>query len=149
MIAYTVRGLHDTSKDIAEWTAENTGKIGNALKRWGVVGERAYPWMSERVRAQDAYRRKFERVTQGLESLEDTASSFSQVTGNVREIQEEFNELKEQKDLFKDLVTNVDPNAVATAAPESVPVATAATATAAASQSADVAIADAQKGATP
>ena len=125
MIAYTVRGLHDTSKDVMEWTAENTGKIGNALKRWGVVGERAYPWMSERVRAQDAYRRKFQRVTDGLESLEDTASSLSQVTGDVREIQEEFNELKEQKDAFKELISTVPPENTPPVSPENAPIAAA------------------------
>lgn len=146
MIAYTVRGLHDTSKDVMEWTAENTGKIGNALKKYGVVGERAYPWMSERVKSQDAYRRKFQRVTDGLESLEDTASSFSQVTGDVREIQEEFTELNEQKAAFKALVTTTPPADIPTSAPESAPVAnTEATATEE-SQSAAVAIADAQKG---
>jgi hypothetical protein len=146
MIAYTVRGLHDTSKDVMEWTAENTGKIGNALKRWGVVGERAYPWMSERVKAQDAYRRKFQRVVDGLESLEDTASSLSQVTGDVREIQEEFTELQQQKDAFKTLVSVTPPADVPTSAPESVPIANTETTATTASQSADVAIADAQTG---
>ncbi|MEL6260466.1 MAG: hypothetical protein AAFR12_05305 [Cyanobacteria bacterium J06626_6] len=145
-IAYTVRSINDTSKDVIEWTAENTGKIGNALKRWGVVGERAYPWMAERVRAQDSYRRKFERFTQGLENLEDTASSLSQVTGNVREIGEEFNELQEQRQSFRALVSTTPPADTTTAAPESAPIATEATNNATASQSADVAITDAQKG---
>lgn len=146
MIVYTIRGLHDTSKDILEWTAENTGKIGNALKRWGVVGERAYPWMSERMRSQDAYRRKFERVTEGLESLEDTASSLATVSGNVREIQEEYVELQEQKENFRQLVSTVPPDTVTSSAPESLPIADAAAEQAVDSQSADVAITDAQKG---
>lgn len=149
MIAYTVRSLHDTSKDVMEWTAENTGKIGNALKRWGVVGERAYPWMSERVKAQDAYRLKFQRFTDGLESLEDTASSLSQVSGNVLEIQQEYTELKQQKDAFKALVTTTPPADIATAAPESVPIANTETQATADSQSANVAIADAQRAPTP
>lgn len=146
MIVYTVRGLHDTSKDVMEWTAENTGKIGNALKRWGVVGERAYPWMSERVKAQDAYRLKFQRVTDGLEQLEDTASSLSQVTSNVREIQEEFDELGDQQRQFRELVSTVPPADVPTAAPESVPIAESEGQNALDSQSADVAIADAVRG---
>ena len=145
-IVYTVRSLNDTTKDVLEWSAENTGKIGNALIRDGVVSERAYPYMSERVRAQDKYRRKFERFTEGLEQLEDTASSLSQVTGNVLEIQEEYTSLKEQKDAFKELVTATPPADVPTAAPESVPIANTESAAKADSQSADVAIADAQKG---
>lgn len=124
MIVYTVRGLHDTSKDVLEWTAENTGKIGNALKRWGVVGERSYPWMSERVKSQDAYRLKFQRVTDGLESLEDTASSLSQVTGDAREIQEEFGELQQQKAAFKELVSNTAPDGIAESSPQNLPIAT-------------------------
>ncbi len=149
MIAYTVRGLHDTSKDILEWTAENTGKIGNALKRWGVVGERAYPWMSERVRAQDAYRRKFQRVTDGLESLEDTASSLSQVTGEVREIQEEYIELKEQKDAFTELISTTPPESTPPASPENTPIADAEGEAKAASASPAVALVNAVKGDLP
>lgn len=146
MIVYTVRGLHDTSKDVMEWTAENTGKIGNALKRFGVVGERAYPWMSERVKAQDAYRRKFQRVTDGLESLEDTASSLSQVTGDVREIQEEFAELQEQKTAFRELVSVKPPEETATAAPENVPIATAEEQAKTDNEAPEVALTDAIKG---
>ena len=146
MIVWTVRSINDTSKDVLEWTAENTGKIGNALKRFGVVGERAYPWMSERVKAQDAYRLKFERFTNGLESLEDTASSLSQVTSNVREIQEEYTELKQQKDDFKALVTTEPTEATETAAPENQPIAASELAAAAASESAEAVIADARGG---
>ncbi len=149
MIAYTVRGLHDTSKDVMEWTAENTGKIGNALKRWGVVGERAYPWMSERVTAQDAYRKKFQRVTDGLESLEDTASSLSQVTGDVREIQEEYTELKQQKDDFKALITTTPPEATPPASPENAPIADAEGQAKTANASPAVALVNAAKGDPP
>lgn len=148
-VVYTVRGLADTSKDIAEWTAENTGKIGNALKRWGVVGERAYPWMSERVTAQDAYRKKLQRFTDGLESLEDTASSLSQVTGDVREIQEEFTELKQQKADFKTLISTTAPEATPPASPENEPIADAEGQTKAANASPAVALANAAKGTTP
>jgi hypothetical protein len=146
LIVSTVRGLHDTSKDVMEWTAENTGKIGNALKRWGVVGERAYPWMSERVKAQDAYRLKFQRVTDGLESLEDTASSLSTVSSNVREIQEEYTELKTQKNAFTALLTTAPPESVATAAPENAPIAGSEADAKTASASPPVVLANAQKG---
>lgn len=146
MIVYTVRGLHDTSKDVMEWTAENTGKIGNALKRWGVVGERAYPWMSERVKAQDAYRRKFERVTAGLESLEDAASSLSQVTGDVRDIQEEYSELQEQRDAFTVLVKDTASGAIPPSSPQNEPILYDENLKEALSESAEAVIADAQKG---
>lgn len=148
MIVYTVRSINDTSKDILEWSAENLGKIGNALKRFGVVGERSYPWMAERVKAQDAYRRKFQRVTDGLEDLEDTASSLSVVTSNVREIQDEFNDLGQQQTAFKDLVSDTFPTDTPTSAPENEPILDAEAQINAQSESSDVAIADAQRGGT-
>lgn len=110
-IVWTIRSINDGTQEVLEWTAENTGKIGNALKKWGVVGERAYGPMAERVKAQDAYRRKFSRVLDGLETAEEAASSYSQVTSNVLEIQEEIGELGEQRENFKAAVRDLAPGA--------------------------------------
>lgn len=103
-IVYTIRSISDGVKEVTEMAAENTGKIGNALKRSGLVTERSYPWMAEKVRAQDAWSRKTARIMDGLESAENTASSLAQVTGNVKEIQDEMTELKEQTTAFQTLV---------------------------------------------
>jgi len=104
MVIWTMRSIMDSTQEVLEWTSENTGKIGNALKRWGVVGRNAYPWMAEKVHAQDAVRRRYRRILDGLESAEDTASSFAMVTGEVREITEEVNELKQNRQRFTDSV---------------------------------------------
>ena len=158
-IVWTLRNINDATQDVLEWTAENTGKIGNALKKYGVVGDRAYPWMSERVKAQEFYRTKFSRVFQGLESAEDTASSLAVVTSNVREIQQEVDELGEARSRFTDAVTAFGPedtpgldedNQLPTSAPENQPIQVAEDAAAGVSQSPDVAIStDAQRGDPP
>ncbi|MEM6353587.1 MAG: hypothetical protein AAF766_22785 [Cyanobacteria bacterium P01_D01_bin.14] len=158
-IIWTIRSINDTTQDVMEWTAENTGKIGNALRKYGVVGDRAYPWMSERVKAQDFYRRKFSRVFDGLETAENTASSLAVVTSDVREIQEEIGELGEARTRFTDAVSafgpedtpGLDPNnQLPTSAPENQPIASAEEAAETASQSPDVAIpTDAQRGDLP
>ncbi|PSR15901.1 hypothetical protein C8255_20675 [filamentous cyanobacterium CCP3] len=113
-IVWTLRSIHDGTQEVLEWTAENTGKIGNALKKWGVVGERAYPWMSERVKAQDKWRRKFGKILDGLEQAEDTASSYAMVISEVSELQQEIGELGEQRRLFadsaRDLLPGADPD---------------------------------------
>lgn len=145
-IIWTLRNINDAKADILEWTAENTGKIGNALKRYGVVGERAYPWMAERARVQDAYRNKLNGLFERLESIEDTADSLSVVTSNVREIQEEVGELREARDRFKGAVRDLGPEAAPTASPENEPIATAESQAETASASPDVAITDAAKG---
>ena len=100
-IIWTVRSIFDGTQEVMEWIGENTGKIGNALKRWGVIGFNEYPWMATRLRAQDRVRRRYRRIIDGLEAAEDSASSLAMVTSEVREIQEEIGELGEQSDRFK------------------------------------------------
>ena len=145
MVAYTARSLNDSSKNVLEWTAENTGKIGNALKRFGLVGEQSYPWMSERVQATDAYRSKFNRVTQGVDTLDELDSSFATVTSEILDITAEYNNLENQKTVFNTLVGNTPPEDLPTAAPENAPIATAEGQAKANNQSPSVAITDAVK----
>ena len=56
----------------AELIAAYTGKIGNALKKGGVVLESAYGWMNPQP--------KFNRVSQFLERFQATASTIQMVT---------------------------------------------------------------------
>lgn len=126
MIIWTVRSIFDSTQELLEWIGENTGKIGNALKRWGVIGFNAYPWMAERVRSQDRVRRRYKRILDGLETAEDTSSSFAMATGEVISIQEEIGELGEQRQAFnasvRDLTEGAEPDnsAIPTAGDEGV-----------------------------
>ena len=108
-IVWTVRSIMDSSLEIAEWVAENTGRIGNALKRWGVVGPKSYPWMTEKVTAQALWRKRFDSFIEGAEALEDAASSLGTVVGEVRSIQEEVSEVGEQRQRFEDTVRDAIP----------------------------------------
>ena len=110
-IIWTVRSLADSSQAIAEWTAEHTGKIGNALKKWRVVGENAYKWMPEKVRGQSPWERRIANAREGVESLDDAASSLSSVLGDVQNIQQEFQQLGEQRTAFETAVQAFEPQA--------------------------------------
>lgn len=99
-IVWTVRSLFDSGREILEWTAENTGRIGNALRRFRIVGENAYRWMPERVTTTNIWTQKVDRAREGIDSLDDAASSLSSVLGEVQNIQQEAQELKEQKERF-------------------------------------------------
>lgn len=103
-IIWTVRSIADSSLDLMEWIGENTGRIGNALKRWGVVGERSYPWMSESAQAQGRWRSRFSKVNDTLENAEDRLSVYMQATSTVIELQEETQELGEQWGNFRESV---------------------------------------------
>ena len=65
-------GLTQTVLQAAEMIAAYTGKIGNALRKGGVILENAYGWMNPQP--------KFNRVTQTLESLQNGASTIQMVT---------------------------------------------------------------------
>ncbi|UBF28328.1 hypothetical protein K9N68_10855 [Kovacikia minuta CCNUW1] len=123
-IVYSIRNIADSTREVIEWIAEDTGKIGNALKKWRVVGENAYKWMPERVTSQGVIHRKLDRLRDGLEGLEDTASSLSSVTGEVLNIREEIEQLSEQKQAFNNAIKD----AVPTLRQDNTPVATAASA---------------------
>jgi hypothetical protein len=116
-IVYTMRSMADSARSIAEFTAENTGRIGNALKKWGVVGERAYPWMSERVTARTAFQKKIDDFREGVDSLEDAASALSSVAGETVSIQDEAIQLKTQWDTFNTNVAGAPPKVVPNNAP--------------------------------
>jgi hypothetical protein len=141
-IVWSVRSIADAGLELQQWIGENTGKIGNALKRYGVVGEDAYKWMSPNPRARNRIRDKFQRVYDGAEALEDTASSYAQVTGNILEIGEEFNQIREQKDNFRDEVINATPQEQL----ENVPVSNEEAISKSASLAPDIPVTDSQQG---
>ena len=116
-VIWTVRSMADSTRNVLEWTAENTGKIGNALKKARVVPENSYPWMAENVNAQSRWHRAVDKFSQGVGTIDETASSLASVVGDVRSVQQEFTELKTQKDEFKAAVTAATPTKPADNAP--------------------------------
>ncbi|MBW4689594.1 MAG: hypothetical protein KME40_32010 [Komarekiella atlantica HA4396-MV6] len=100
-ILFSVQSMLDMTRSITELAANNTGKIGNALKRAGAVFENAFPDMSEFTTARTAQQAKWDNVLQGLQPIENAVSAFSQVTGEVVSIGDNFNQLKGQKEEFE------------------------------------------------
>lgn len=108
-LMWTVRSMFDSAREIQEWTAENTGKIGNAMKRWRLLPENAFPWMPEKVNHGTGLQKRWDRIRDGLDDLDDAASSLQGVLSEVNSIQDEFRELKEQKDNFDAAVKDFTP----------------------------------------
>lgn len=100
MMLMNVRSMMDSARSIAEWTAQNTGRIGNALKRFGVVGDNAYPWMSESVGSKNKFDVALDKYRMGVENMDDKFSSIESVAGESLDIKEESENLKEQKENF-------------------------------------------------
>jgi cell division protein ZapA (FtsZ GTPase activity inhibitor) len=107
-IMSTLRGINDSRREILEWIGENTGKIGNALKRFGVVGESAYSWMPERFNIQTRFEQRITRVREGVDTLDDAASSLSSVASETVNIMDEYQQLVEQRQQFEQLITSAE-----------------------------------------
>jgi hypothetical protein len=80
-----------------ELTGANVGRIGNALKRDGVVSENAYPAMPDNpIMVNSAMTR--------LQNLEEAASHLSSITSETYGITETVAEIKKDQEEFKKLV---------------------------------------------
>jgi hypothetical protein len=90
-VVWSIRSIGDSLHELSEWTLENVGKIGNSLKRDRVVKPTSYPTMIEKVGPLDPRRKAIYDYMEGIESLEDAASSLFTVTGEIINIQEEAN----------------------------------------------------------
>lgn len=96
-IVYQVRSLWDSAKSLNELTGANVGRIGNALRRDGVVSENAYPAMADNpVMVNSAMTR--------LQNLEEAASHLSSITSETYGITETVAQIKKDQDDFKKLV---------------------------------------------
>ncbi len=95
------RELFDSARSTAELTAENTGKIGNALLRSGVVSEDSYTTMIDKVYPHSKAMRRLERFRNGLEEVEDSVSTVGNIASEVVSTKDAFTELKEAKEEWK------------------------------------------------
>jgi hypothetical protein len=87
-IGYSILGALEV---VGSWTA----KIGNALNKWRVVGEKAYGWMNPNVDFQN-------RFFTTLQQTQEVVSQIDQVASEVLSVQETITQLSKNKDeLFK------------------------------------------------
>jgi hypothetical protein len=82
------------TQSMVELVGERAGRIGNAMKRFGVVGERAYGWMSENMNARTSW---FNRMQERISNTQEAVSSVEQIAGSVISIQESVTQLKAEK----------------------------------------------------
>jgi len=103
-IISTVQSIADSTRNINEYIAENTGKIGNALKRWRVIGERAFPDMAERVTARTVRQKKLDDFIEGTSNLTDGLSALDGAFQSVISINDSVEQLGKQRQEFKDSI---------------------------------------------
>ncbi|MCC5597971.1 hypothetical protein [Nostoc favosum] len=92
---------------VGQWNA----KVGNALKRFGVVGEKAYSWMNPNVNFQNKY-------FTALENATNVISQVDQVASEVLSIKETIGQIVEQKKEIDDSLKETDSSKQKTELPE-------------------------------
>lgn len=73
-----------------------TGKIGNSLKKAGVVLENAYNWMDENLRVKTGRFAAIQKVTDGIESAENVVNNLTEVTEISQETIDQVNTVKDE-----------------------------------------------------
>ena len=101
-----VQGMFDSARQIGELTANNTGKIGNALKKAGAVYEDAYKWMSEKNTAASAKQKKWDAIIEGINEAEEKFSNLNSIVSQVQDIKESVKNLQTTREDFKKLLSD-------------------------------------------
>lgn len=76
-----------------ETGAKYTGKIGNALKRAGVVFEDAYDWMDENIRARTGRMGQIQKVIDGIQTAQEVTDDLTSITSNIQEVTESVGQI--------------------------------------------------------
>lgn len=109
----TYQLLNDSFYAIAEGMeliGKYNAKIGNALKKGGVVLESAYDWMSETFNFKSKRNNAIEVAIENLQQANNIASDLEEITSNFREATENLQEIKETVDNMKSELTTAENN---------------------------------------
>lgn len=99
-----VWSMADSTRNVLEYTAENTGRIGNALKRDRVVAQDAYPDMPEKVTARTGVQRKLDNIIEGIDDIQTGVSALDATFQEVININDTIVEYKRSTKELKDSI---------------------------------------------
>jgi hypothetical protein len=103
-VIWSVQSIFDSMRSLTEIAIENTGKIGNALRKAGAVFENAYGTMTEKATARNLWQKKIDNFAEGISGIENVVSNVDSAASEALSIQDTVKELKDQQKEFKDSV---------------------------------------------
>jgi len=103
-VVWSVQSIFDSMRSLTNIAIENTGKIGNALRKAGVVFEDAYSNLVERATARNTWQKKMDDFSQGISGIQNVISNVDSAASEVLSIQDTVKELKTQQKEFDDSV---------------------------------------------
>ena len=99
-LLWSVRDLMDNTQNLAELAAENSAKVGNALRRAGQTFDTG-AWMPENYNHRTLLHRKLTNLNEFLGGAQNLAQVFEELTSTTIEIQENINEINENNEKFQ------------------------------------------------
>ena len=99
-LLWSVRDLMDNTQNLAEIAAENSAKVGNALRRAGQTFDTG-AWFPENYNYRTILHRKIAGLNQFLGNATNLAQVFEELTSTTIEIQENLNEINENNEKFQ------------------------------------------------
>lgn len=105
-----VQSLTNDLQNITELTGENTSRIGNALVRFGVVGENAYRAMDENMDTKTSF---IHRLQNKLETAQSLAANLESIAQSVYSTEQTLVEIGNQSKEFKSAIKAVIPKSEA------------------------------------
>jgi hypothetical protein len=100
-IMFAIQSINNSVLGAVELTSSNVAKIGNALKKWGAVSERAFGWMNPQPWMQN----KFFTT---IENLEDAGGTLDMVALETLSAQQEISQLTTQIEDFQKMAAQLD-----------------------------------------
>lgn len=100
-LMYSIQSIGASILNALEVVGSWVALIGNALRKWGEVSERAYRWMNPQIDFQNKY-------FTALENAENVVSQIDVVASEVLSIQDTVKQIKDQKTEMDNALKQVD-----------------------------------------
>jgi len=97
---WSIRSIVDSTNMVLETTGNYVAKIGNAMRRVGVVTENAYGFMDEKLSVLSKSPSFWQRVNQGLETVDDVTNDLASISGDVLEISQQVTQLQDYREEY-------------------------------------------------
>ena len=111
MLMYTVQSLNQSIISALEIVGSNVAKIGNALKKWGEVSERAFGWMNISPNFNNPFFSLVERA-------EDRVSQLDMVAMETISAQEQVKQVGEMTEALQKSISEVEGGKLGKESPE-------------------------------
>lgn len=103
-----VRDIVDETQNIQYTTNNWVAQLGNGLQDEGLIGEDNWDYKDPNQRPKGKYFRKLQRITEGLESIENVFEDLEQVTSSARSIVDSANEIKENTETINKAISEAN-----------------------------------------